>query len=155
MRWQIGLPGADFDAEVARLIDLGAVGDPPTLSHPAGNDFDVVPVEGDRRFTSIIIEALDVPRVQTFWRELLKGVRHVTPIPDPTFVQAAEPKRVKNRMHLDLFCEEPGEIDDERRRAVELGARLEDSEGAHKGMFDPEGNEFCLRGALPRPPSGQ
>src|SRR3954451_14422242 len=35
--------------------------------HAAGNDFDVVAVDGDRRFTSIVWEAVDVGRVEGFW----------------------------------------------------------------------------------------
>jgi hypothetical protein len=144
VRWELGLPAAEFDIEVARLVALGADGETPALSHPAGNDFDVVAVDGDRRFTSIVWEAVDVARVEGFWAEVLKGVGEIAPMPRPRFVQTDRPKQTKNRMHLDLFCEHSGELSDERRRVLALGARLEDPSTGHRGMFDPEGNEFCL-----------
>jgi hypothetical protein len=144
VRWELGLPAGDFNAEVARLIKLGATGEPPTLGHPAGNDFDVVPVEGDRRFLGIIIEALDVDRVAAFWGEVLRGVPDIGSMPELRFVGTEQPKQGKNRMHLDLFCRDPAEIPDERHRVAALGARFEDAATGHMGMFDPEGNEFCL-----------
>jgi catechol 2,3-dioxygenase-like lactoylglutathione lyase family enzyme len=74
------------------------------------------------------------------------------------FQRVPEPKRVKNRLHLDVRAA-PGVLADERMAALEaeaerlvsLGAtRLERHEPApplgagHIIMADPEGNEFCL-----------
>ena len=70
---------------------------------------------------------------------------------DPTwlFVQVPEPKRVKNRMHLDVVAADP---DAEIARLVELGAtRVADREEHGYSwtlMLDPEGNEFDLARAL-------
>lgn len=76
------------------------------------------------------------------------------------FQPVPEGKRVKNRVHLDLDVTEGRDVDVEIRRAqveaeaqrlVALGAtinRVLHTEGsAHYGitMFDPEGNEFCIR----------
>jgi catechol 2,3-dioxygenase-like lactoylglutathione lyase family enzyme len=74
------------------------------------------------------------------------------------FQRVPEPKRVKNRLHLDVRAA-PGVLADARMEALEaeaerlvsLGAtRLERHEPApplgagHIIMADPEGNEFCL-----------
>jgi catechol 2,3-dioxygenase-like lactoylglutathione lyase family enzyme len=66
--------------------------------------------------------------------------------PALAFQVVPEPKRAKNRMHLDLA------VDDREAfiaRALELGAtRLEDhtleSGFTWTVMADPEGNEFCV-----------
>ncbi|NEE04008.1 VOC family protein [Phytoactinopolyspora halotolerans] len=53
-----------------------------------------------------------------------------------------EPKRGKNRVHLDIVADDP---DDERTRLVGLGATVlrQDADG-WTVLADPEGNEFCL-----------
>src|SRR5262249_19354732 len=74
------------------------------------------------------------------------------------FQRVAEPKRVKNRVHLDLNAGGGrGVSPEERRRQVEaegerligLGAtqlRVWDADGEHwVVMQDPEGNEFCVQ----------
>jgi predicted enzyme related to lactoylglutathione lyase len=61
--------------------------------------------------------------------------------------RVAEPKSVKNRMHLDI---EAADIEAESGRLVELGAtRVERGACSEHGstwilMADPEGNEFCV-----------
>jgi hypothetical protein len=71
------------------------------------------------------------------------------------FHRVAEPKVVKNRVHLDVRIS-PGEasetrrerVDAEARRLVSLGAthvRTDDDESDYYAvMQDPEGNEFCV-----------
>jgi catechol 2,3-dioxygenase-like lactoylglutathione lyase family enzyme len=74
------------------------------------------------------------------------------------FQRVPEPKRAKNRMHLDLNTAgerraERAEVDAEAARLRALGARvLRVSDGAwgpypeyHVAMADPEGNEFCVQ----------
>ena len=59
------------------------------------------------------------------------------------FQRVPEPKTVKNRVHLDLRCDD---ADQEAARLVALGARLADAQPA-AGLIvlhDPEGNELCL-----------
>ena len=64
-----------------------------------------------------------------------------------TLQQVAEPKTVKNRMHLDLLVEN---VEREVRRLENLGAsRLTPSARQEFGqtwyvLADPEGNEFCV-----------
>ena len=59
------------------------------------------------------------------------------------FQRVPEPKRVKNRVHLDLRCDD---ADAEAARLVALGARVAvRQENDDLIVFhDPEGNEFCL-----------
>lgn len=73
------------------------------------------------------------------------------------FQKVPEPKRVKNRVHLDLRAA-PGLRDDERMAALQARAdelvaagasivQRHEPEGIDQGfivMADPEGNEFCL-----------
>ena len=64
------------------------------------------------------------------------------------FVEVAEVKAVKNRVHLDLTPAE-GSQEEEVARLVGLGARIlddrrESTPGGWLVMADPEGNEFCL-----------
>ncbi len=52
-----------------------------------------------------------------------------------------EPKRVKNRLHLDLVSTDP---EAEIHRLVGLGASTLARHDDHCVLADPEGNEFCL-----------
>ncbi|MDF3147374.1 MULTISPECIES: VOC family protein [unclassified Streptomyces] len=52
-----------------------------------------------------------------------------------------EPKRVKNRLHLDLVSADP---ETEIGRLVTLGASVQARHEDHDVLADPEGNEFCL-----------
>jgi predicted enzyme related to lactoylglutathione lyase len=64
-----------------------------------------------------------------------------------TLQQVAEPKTVKNRMHLDLLVEDP---EHEVHRLERLGAiRVTPTARQEFGqewfvLADPEGNEFCV-----------
>ena len=57
------------------------------------------------------------------------------------FQLVAEPKIVKNRVHLDLRCDR---VADELERLTELGASVASEYDDHLVLRDPEGNEFCL-----------
>jgi hypothetical protein len=60
------------------------------------------------------------------------------------FEKVPEPKRTKNRMHLDFVDPDPAAVD----RLVALGASAvaEHEMSGHRWtvMADPEGNEFCV-----------
>ena len=59
-----------------------------------------------------------------------------------------ESKSVKNRVHLDLRCDD---LAAETARLVELGARVLSTTGPSaewRLLADPEGNEFCLSTGL-------
>ncbi len=60
------------------------------------------------------------------------------------FQRVPEERVVKNRVHLDLFCED---LAAERERLTALGAAAVGTAGPEdRGVLfhDPEGNEFCL-----------
>jgi len=61
------------------------------------------------------------------------------------FIQVREPKRGKNRVHLDLLA---GTRDAEAKRLTGLGATVvahhEESGESWTVMRDPFGNEFCV-----------
>ncbi|WP_405904892.1 VOC family protein [Streptomyces sp. NBC_00828] len=57
------------------------------------------------------------------------------------FQLVPEPKRVKNRVHMDLVADD---LDAETARLAELGAVLLARHEKHTVFADPEGNEFCL-----------
>ena len=64
----------------------------------------------------------------------------------PTLVlqPVADPKRVKNRLHLDLAAD--GDRDAEVDRLTGLGARVVDADPGLPWVVcaDPAGNEFCV-----------
>jgi glyoxalase superfamily protein len=68
------------------------------------------------------------------------------------FHKVPEPKRVKNRLHLDVHLSghraDRSAVDAEARRLVGLGARHLRTEDDGMDYFavlaDPEGNEFCI-----------
>ena len=68
--------------------------------------------------------------------------------PDLLFLKVAEPKTVKNRLHLDL---RPKDQDTEVARLEGLGARRVDvgqGDVSWVVLADPDGNEFCVLRAL-------
>ena len=106
------------------------------------------------------LDCADPERLAPFWAQALhyRASPYHPPyiaLSDPTgkspeFVlqKVPEPKRGKNRMHLDLFL---GEIEAEARRMESLGARrlsrepiLGPTGDRWIVMADPEGNEFCV-----------
>ncbi len=88
----------------------------------------------------------------------LQAVRHPDdPVQEATgtglgrrvlFQQVAEPKTVKNRVHLDLHAG-PENRDAEVARLRDLGATIlaevEEPGTHHFVLADPEGNEFCVQ----------
>ncbi len=68
--------------------------------------------------------------------------------PNWFFAQVPEAKSAKNRLHLDLACEDPAA---EVQRLLSLGAQkvADKDEWNHRWtvMQDPEGNEFCVSAA--------
>jgi len=102
------------------------------------------------------LAALNVPREE--WGSASAIVDPDGVGPRIYFQRIAEPKRVKNRVHLDLNAGGGRSVSaDERRRRVEaeverligLGAtqvRVGESHGEYwVVMQDPEGNEFCVQ----------
>ena len=68
--------------------------------------------------------------------------------PGLVFVKVAEPKTVKNRLHLDLAPHTSQDRDAEIARLESLGASRVDvgqaGDASWTVLADPEGNEFCV-----------
>jgi hypothetical protein len=62
------------------------------------------------------------------------------------FVAVGEPKRLKNRLHLDVLAP-GGDVEAETKRLCSRGARPADvgqGDAPWAVLADPEGNEFCV-----------
>jgi hypothetical protein len=111
------------------------------------------------RLTTIVIDAADPTRIAAFWVAVLgwdakPDADGDIVLSDPTgassvellFIKVPEPKRLKNRLHLDLNpldADQSAELD----RLLSLGAVRVDIGQVDTSwvvLADPEGNEFCL-----------
>ena len=110
------------------------------------------------RFTELVVDCADPEQLAAFWAAVLgwqptgryPGAVEIAGPPDSgpslTFVPVAEPKTVKNRLHIDVNpvgCEQEQEVE----RLIALGARRIDvgqGEPSWVVLADPEGNEFCV-----------
>ncbi|MFC4065942.1 VOC family protein [Actinoplanes subglobosus] len=121
------------------------------------------------RLVQINMKARDDSALGRFWAEVLgwevssegPGVTNLEPpgfaYPDPVavcvdLVVSAEPKTVKNRVHVDLATTSAAHRAELVARLTGLGATLTDVGQGDAGwtvMADPEGNEFCVRDPLP------
>ena len=119
------------------------------------------------RIHEIVIDSTNPPALARFWAAALDGyslraydeaevarlaAMGRTPETDPAvaldgpgptiFLQeVSEPKRGRNRLHLDLVG---GPRAQEVGRLRALGATLRDEHDRFSVMQDPEGNEFCV-----------
>jgi predicted enzyme related to lactoylglutathione lyase len=108
----------------------------------------------------LCIDANDVDRVSEFWAELLgyrvretdgstDSWRHLEPssfaLPKLTIQPVPEGKTVKNRLHLDIFVDDP---EPWIEQCIALGGtklwRSEDPDDWFQVIADPEGNELCI-----------
>ncbi|TWF92697.1 hypothetical protein FHU35_17343 [Saccharopolyspora dendranthemae] len=103
----------------------------------------------------ICVDANEPDSLRPFWRAALGYVEQTTAegvvdLVDPSgrgptiwFQRVAEPKSVKNRVHLDVRVsrEERGPLVD---RLLGLGGREIRVEPGFTVLADPEGNELCL-----------
>ena len=104
----------------------------------------------------IVVDAEDPARLARWWAEALGYVlvdenpdeveirRTLDQLPGLVFVVAADPKKVKNRLHIDL---RPDDQEAEVERLVDMGARPVDigqKDQPWVVLADPEGNEFCV-----------
>lgn len=91
---------------------------------------------------------MDPARLGRWWAEVL-GVRVVYEKPDVValpgliFVRASEPKTARNRLHIELTCDD---LAADVERLVDMGARHVDAASLTSSIVlaDPEGNEFCV-----------
>ncbi|WP_066905122.1 VOC family protein [Millisia brevis] len=118
-------------------------------------ELELPPADSGPAWLEIAIDALDIPRVKEFWRSTL-GLRANKTDPvelaDPTgklptlwFQQMDQPRRQRNRVHLDVWVPRD-EIDDRIATALAAGGRLVSDADAPSFwvLADPEGNEVCL-----------
>ena len=108
----------------------------------------------------VTLDCADPERLAEFWAEALRYranpydppyltlTDRTGKSPELILQKVTEPKRGKNRMHLDLFGPD---IEQESRRMESLGARRLSTESLTGTtgnrwivMADPEGNEFCV-----------
>jgi predicted enzyme related to lactoylglutathione lyase len=113
------------------------------------------------RIGNIALDCDDVLKMAAFWSAVLGrpvdkssselfasigGADDARREPAWYFNKVPEPKRAKNRVHLDLVNPDPSAIDE----LVQLGATVVGDHkvlgGSHRWtvMQDPEGNEFCI-----------
>ncbi len=112
----------------------------------------------------VVVNAQDPVALGQWWREALRWVIvnddpaefEIRPSPDRMpgllFAQVAEPKRSRNRLHLDF---RPDDQDAEVARLLALGARRIDvgqGDVSWVVLADPEGNEFCVLSASSHTP---
>jgi predicted enzyme related to lactoylglutathione lyase len=108
----------------------------------------------DAEITDITVDCADPQKLALFWSSVLQ--RPIAGRKGPYvwlhrspggvgmgFQKVAEPKRGKNRLHVDISGPDVLAI---RRKVVTLGGRQVDGyeEGGFLVMGDPEGNEFCI-----------
>jgi catechol 2,3-dioxygenase-like lactoylglutathione lyase family enzyme len=128
------------------------------------------------RLVHLVVDANDPPALGRFWAavlgwEVLDEEPSETDIgpagytyPDPVtqtlvFVPVSEPKKGKNRVHLDLATRSAEHQAAEVERILALGATRADvgqGDVPWEVLADPEGNEFCVATPLPEylPASG-
>lgn len=101
----------------------------------------------------LCVDCADPAALASWWQRLIGGRitideegdarLHIGPLPI-LFIKVPEPKRVKNRLHLDL---DTADYDSALARALALGAAPADEihvTDAWRVLRDPEGNEFCI-----------
>ncbi len=107
---------------------------------------------------SVVIDCSDFETMSRFWQEALRYVPREAPgdgwvvLRDPkgpnvnvSLNRVREPRAGKNRLHLDLYSEDP---EGDAERLVDLGA-VRHPRAAEPGedfvvLQDPEGNLFCV-----------
>jgi Glyoxalase-like domain len=105
------------------------------------------------RFWALVLEGYEVAPYDQAELGRLHAMGIDDPEDDPTvlveplaggtprlwFQRVPEPKRVKNRVHLDLTC---ADVEAEVERLTGMGARVLARQAQWVTMADPEGNEF-------------
>jgi len=173
-RVHLDLRSADADdqaALVARLTGLGATpadigqGDVPwvVLADPEGNELCVLDPRDEYAATgavaAIVVDAADPAALARFWSEAagwppaassgtfasLRSASGTGPFVE--FLVVDEPKRVKNRVHLDVAPHPGDDHAAEVARLRALGATPADvgqRDVPWVVLADPEGNELCV-----------
>jgi|APLow6443716910_1056828.scaffolds.fasta_scaffold137704_2 hypothetical protein len=111
---------------------------------------------------NVNMDCVDIDEMTRFWSAALgyevsgelgpfRGLRDPDGVgPKVVLQRVADPTTGKNRLHLDLYVEAPGDLAVEVERLIALGARRSDAGWHELGdeswqvMHDPEGNVFCV-----------
>ncbi len=146
----------------ARPVDIGQGEVPWTvLADPEGNEFCVLEPREEYRdvgpLAAVVLDTADPSAAAGFWSEASglpvvaaeSGFASLRPRSGPRLelVRVADPRTVKNRVHLDVA---PGVDDDQEAevaRLVALGARPVDvgqGDVSWTVLASPEGDEFCV-----------
>ncbi|GGM52393.1 hypothetical protein GCM10012275_24180 [Longimycelium tulufanense] len=148
----------------ARPADIGQDGVPwVVLADPEDNEFCVLePREqyaGYGQVVAVVIDAADPGRLAGFWAEatgwppassaeVFASLRNPAERgPDLEFLRSDEPRRGKNRLHLDLAPTRERDQAAEVERLQGLGAVTRDVGQRNVSwvvLADPEDNEFCV-----------
>ena len=105
------------------------------------------------RLHEIVVDCTDHEFISRWWTSMIGGTRHTSergfsyidqipnaPFDSLCFIPVEEPKRAKNRVHLDLVAPT---VDPLLNQGATLLRRPDDDIGWHI-LADPEGNEFCV-----------
>jgi hypothetical protein len=157
--------------QVRRLLELGAVpidigqGDVPwrVLADPEGNEFCVLEPRGVYRDTgpvaAVVVDCAEPAAVAGFWRlatgwtpasSTTHGMSFRSPEgvgPYLELLPTAEPKVVKNRIHLDVAPYPDDELSEAVSLLLKQGAVPEDvgqGDVPWSVLADPQGTEFCV-----------
>jgi hypothetical protein len=113
------------------------------------------------RLSTVVVAAADPEKPAKFWATLLDWQQTGTEVTAPPddgweftlrFTPSADPKTIKNRLHLDLSSVAPDHQASMVTRALSLGATRVDVGQRNVPwivLADPAGNEFCV--LEPRP----
>jgi hypothetical protein len=145
----------------ARQVDLGQRGVPwVVLGDPEGNEFCALEPRPEYSATgpvaAIVVDVADTIAQAAFWSEAtgLPVVNNTAEFaslraetgPWLEFLHSDDPKRVKNRVHLDVVPASDGDRAVEVARLVALGATpIDVGQGDEWSVLaDPEDQEFCV-----------
>jgi len=161
----------DQAAHVERLLELGAThvdigqGDVPwvVMADPEGNEFCALeprPVyHGTGPVAAIVVDCLDPDAMAGFWTHAagwpvvnslddmvaLRSASEQGPFLE--LLRSAEPKQVKNRVHLDVAPPSGGDNHAEAERLMRAAATPADVGQGDRSwivLADPDGQEFCV-----------
>ena len=148
----------------ARPVDIGQVDVPwVVLADPEGNEFCVLEPREQYRDTgalaAVVIDAADPLGIAPFWTTatgwtIVERGDDFVSLRSPSgagpwleFLRAAEPKTVKDRLHLDVAPFPDDDHAAEVAALIKLGATPADvgqGEVRWVVLADPEGGEFCV-----------